>query len=80
MSTHIVLLFDRSGYQIHRPQPYTLETALDHLSKLEPHIAERIEVRTYLEVGRESYPFRPEAQDTRETIPAPATRGLEVQR
>jgi hypothetical protein len=72
MSDHLVLMFDRSGYMIRTPGPHTLETAVNHLSKLEPHLAERIIVRTFVEVGRESWPIRPETQDKRDTIPAPA--------
>ena len=70
--SHLVLLFDlQHGYIIRTPAPYNLETALDHLSQIGVR-AENVELRTYEEVGRERYSLRPEAQDARETIPAPA--------
>jgi len=65
-------MFDRSGYMIRTPGPHTLEAAADHLSRLEPHLAARIEIRTYQEVGRESWPIRPETRDQVDTLPAPA--------
>lgn len=77
--THLVLMWDASGYMIRTPGPHTLETAVEHLSKLEPHLADRIEIRTYQEVGREKYSQRPEARDDRATLPAPAPVGEEVQ-
>jgi hypothetical protein len=77
--SHLVLIWDRSGFIVRTPSPYTLETAIDHLSKLEPHISARLEIRTYEELGRESYSMRPEARDERPTLPAPAPREGEVQ-
>lgn len=77
--TRIVLLFEsiRIGAEEHHfiigtPAPYSLDTALEHLSRLDPERASRIQIRHYEEVGRERYSLRPEQQDTRETIPAPA--------
>jgi len=76
--SQIVLLFDRSGYLVRTPSPYTMETALEHLSQLRPQeLAERIEIRVFAEVRRESYSLRPEAQNNTPTIPAPPCESAE---